>query len=338
MKAVAYLEPGAIARDNALLDISLPTPTLQARDVLVRVSAISVNPVDTKIRNSATPEAGQAKVLGWDTVGIVESVGAGVQHFRVGDRVWYAGSITRPGSNAQLHAVDERIISRAPINLSDADAAALPLTAITAWEILFDRLSIPQGGGRGKSLLVIGGAGGVGSILIQLARQLTQLRVIATASRPESKQWCLDMGAHDVIDHSQPMPGQLPALGLPHVDMVASLTQTDQHYDSIIELLKPQGQLALIDDPVTPLSINKLKRKSISLHWELMFTRSIFTTEDMAEQGRLLARVAELVEQSRLRSTATQHLSPIHAAHLRQAHALQESGHVVGKTVLSCWE
>jgi zinc-binding alcohol dehydrogenase family protein len=337
MKAIGYYASGPISRENALVDLDVPTPEVLARDVLVRVAAISVNPVDTKVRIGVTPESGQAKILGWDAVGVVEAVGSDVRHFRLGDRVWYAGSITRQGANAQLHAVDERLISRAPVNLSDADAAALPLTAITAWEMLFDRLGVSQRGGQNKSLLIIGGAGGVGSILIQLARQLTQLRVIATASREQSRQWCLDMGAHEVIDHNQAMSSQLQALGVPHVDMIASLTQTDKHFDTLIEMLKPQGQLALIDDPAEPLSMNKLKRKSISLHWELMFTRSIYSTEDMSEQGHLLSNVAKLVEQGIVRTTATQKLSPISVAHLKNAHELQESGRAIGKTVLSSW-
>ena len=333
MKAIGYRQPLPITDANALLDLDLPAPTPGARDLLVRVKAVSVNPVDAKVRKSAAPEAGQARVLGFDAVGIVEALGAEAKNFKVGDRVFYAGSITRPGTNAELHAVDERIVGHAPESLSDADAAALPLTAITAWELLFDRLQVPQGGGAGESLLIVGGAGGVGSILIQLARQLTALRVVATASRPATRDWCLQLGAHDVIDHSKPLAAELQALGLPQVDRVASLTQTDVHFDQIVEALKPQGQLALIDDPKT-LDATKLKRKALSLHWELMFTRPIFGTPDMHLQGQLLNEVARLVDAKRIRTTANASFGTINAANLKKAHALIESGTAQGKVVL----
>jgi zinc-binding alcohol dehydrogenase family protein len=333
MKAVGYRQPLPITEANALEDLELPAPQPLARDLLVRVRAISVNPVDTKVRRNTAPADGQAKVLGWDAVGIVEALGAAVTGFKVGDRVFYAGSITRPGANSELHVVDERIVARAPAALEDGQAAALPLTAITAWELLFDRLRVPHGGGAGQTLLIVGGAGGVGSILIQIARQLTQLRVIATASRPQTRDWCLELGAHAVIDHSKPLAQALKDAGIGEVDLVASLTQTQQHYAQIIESLKPQGALALIDDmPV--LDAMPLKRKAISLHWELMFTRAIFETPDMAEQGKLLAEVARLVDAGRLRSTAGAHFGAINAANLVRAHAFIESGQAQGKVVL----
>jgi len=303
------------------------------RDLLVRVKAVSVNPVDTKVRRNRAPKPGQPEVLGWDAVGIVEGVGAEVRGFEPGDRVFYAGSITRPGANSELHVVDERIAARAPASLEDGQAAALPLTAITAWELLFDRLRVPQGGGAGQSLLVVGGAGGVGSILIQLARQLTQLQVIATASRPETQAWCLELGAHAVIDHSRPLAQALRDGGHGEVDFVAALTQTGQHFEQIVESLKPQGAMAIIDDmPV--LDAMKLKTKALSLHWELMFTRSMFGTPDMAEQGKLLAEVARLVDARRLRTTAGAHYGTINAANLLRAHAFIESGKAQGKVVL----
>jgi zinc-binding alcohol dehydrogenase family protein len=279
--------------------------------------------VDTKVRKNAAPEAGQAKVLGWDAVGTVEAVGNGVKNFKVGDRVYYAGSIIRPGANAELHAVDERIAALAPKSLDDAQAAALPLTTITAYELLFDRLQVPKGG-----------AGGVGSILIQLARQLTKLRVVATASRAETREWCLALGAHTVIDHSKPLAAELKAAGIGEVDMVASLTQTEQHYAQIIESLKPQGQLAVIDD-MKILDAMPLKTKCISLHWEMMFARSRFETPDIAEQGALLAEVAALVDAGRVRTTANASFGTINAANLRKAHALIESGKAQGKVVLA---
>ena len=334
MKAIGYYQPLPIDNPESLQDIELPTPVPGARDLLVRVKAVSVNPVDTKVRKNAAPEAGQAKVLGWDAVGTVEAVGAQVKNFKVGDRVYYSGSIIRPGTNAELHAVDERIVALAPKSLDDSQAAALPLTTITAYELLFDRLRVPKGGGEGQTLLVTGGAGGVGSILIQLARQLTKLRVIATASRAETRAWCLELGAHAVIDHSRPLAAELKAAGIGEVDMVASLTQTDQHYAQIIESLKPQGQLAVIDD-MKVLDAMPLKTKCISLHWEMMFARSRFETPDIAEQGALLAEVAALVDAGRIRTTANASFGTINAANLRRAHALIESGKAQGKVVLA---
>jgi zinc-binding alcohol dehydrogenase family protein len=333
MKAIGYRQNLPVDQPHALEDLELPAPQPGARDLLVRVRAVSVNPVDTKLRRHRAPKPGQPEVLGWDAVGIVEAIGADVKGFAKGDRVFYAGSITRPGANSELHAVDERIVAKAPASLEDAQAAALPLTAITAWELLFDRLRVPQGGGAGQSLLVVGGAGGVGSILIQLARQLTQLKVIATASRPETRDWCLALGAHAVIDHAQPLAQALRDGGHGQVDFVAALTQTGQHYEQIVESLKPQGALAIIDDmPV--LDAMKLKTKAISLHWELMFTRSMFETPDMAEQGKLLAEVARLVDAKRLRTTAGAHYGKINAANLLRAHAFIESGKAQGKVVL----
>lgn len=333
MKAVGYRQSLPIDNPAALEDLELPAPTPGARDLLVRVKAISVNPVDTKMRRNAPPEAGQAKVLGWDAVGTVEAIGPAVTKFKPGDRIYYAGSIVRPGANSELHAVDERIAALAPRSLGDAEAAALPLTTITAYELLFDRLRVPQGGGAGQTLLVVGGAGGVGSILIQLARQLTQLRVIATASRAETRAWCLALGAHAVIDHAKPLAGELKAAGIGEVDFVAGLTQTDKHYAQIIESLKPQGQMAVIDDlPV--LDAMALKAKCISLHWEMMFTRSKFETPDMARQGELLAEVAGLVDAGRIRTTANASFGTLNAANLRRAHALIESGKAQGKVVL----
>jgi zinc-binding alcohol dehydrogenase family protein len=337
MKAIGYYQPLPIDNPDSLQDIELPAPVAAARDLLVRVKAVSVNPVDTKVRKNAAPEAGQAKVLGWDAVGTVEAVGAGVKNFKVGDRVYYAGSIIRPGANAELHAVDERIAALAPRSLDDAQAAALPLTTITAYELLFDRLRVPKDGGDGgdgQTLLITGGAGGVGSILIQLARQLTKLRIVATASRAETREWCLALGAHTVIDHSKPLAAELKAAGIGEVDMVASLTQTEQHYAQIIESLKPQGQLAVIDD-MKVLDAMPLKTKSLSLHWEMMFARSRFETPDMAEQGKLLAEVAALVDAGRIRTTANASFGTINAANLRRAHALIESGKAQGKVVLA---
>lgn len=333
MKAVAYRQSLPIDHAEALLDIELPDPTPGPRDLLVEVQAISVNPVDTKIRRNVAPEAGSAKVLGWDVAGVVRAVGSDVQHYQAGDAVYYAGALDRAGANSELHVVDERIVGRRPASLQVAQAAALPLTAITAWELLFERLGVREGEGQGHSLLVVGAAGGVGSILIQLARQLTDLTVIGTASRAETQDWVRDLGAHHVIDHSQPLAAQLQALGIAQVEMVASLTHTDLHLEQLVEVLAPQGKLALIDDP-THLDVLKLKRKSLSLHWEFMYTRSMFQTDDMIEQQRLLNRVAELIDSGVLKTTLGEHFGRIDAANLRRAHALLESGQARGKIVL----
>lgn len=333
MKAVGYFTPQPIDQADALLDLELPTPTPGAHDLLVRVKAVSVNPVDVKVRASATPKDGAPRILGWDAVGVVEGMGPDVQGFAMGDRVYYAGSITRPGTNAEYHTVDARIAAHAPAKLSDAQAAALPLTCITAWELLFDRLGVPAGGGQGQTLLVMGGAGGVGSVLTQLARELTQLRIVATASRPETRAWCLEHGAHDVIDHRQPLAAQLAALGLPQIDLVAGLTHTPQYFAQYVDCLRPQGRIALIDDMAT-LDVVPLKGKSLSLHWEMMFTRSMFGTADMARQGALLAEVAQLADAGRIRSTLTEEFGPVNAANLRRAHARVESGKMIGKAVL----
>ena len=334
MKAIAYYQSLPIDHAEALLDIELPAPQPGPRDLLVRVMAISVNPVDTKIRRNVSPGAGEAKVLGWDVAGEVLEVGAEVRQFRPGDKVFYAGAIDRAGANSELHVVGERIVGRMPGSLDFARAAALPLTAITAWELLFERLGVREGkGDERQSLLVIGAAGGVGSILVQLARQLTGLTVIGTASRAETQQWVRELGAHHVIDHSQPLLPQLKALGHDQVSMVASLTHTDQHLDQLIEALEPQGKLALIDDPKA-LDITKLKRKSLSLHWEFMYTRSLFETPDMLEQHHILEQVSQLVDAGTLRTTLGEHFGAINAANLRRAHAVLESGQARGKIVL----
>lgn len=334
MRAIGYYRPLPIDDVDALQDLELPEPLPSARDLLVRVSAVSVNPIDTKVRRSTAPPEGQAKVLGWDAVGIVEQVGSAVTRFATGDRVYYAGALDRPGTNSELHTVDERIVARAPVTLDDAEAAALPLTTITAYELLFDRLGVHKGAGAGQTLLIVGGAGGVGSILIQLARQLTQLRVVASASRPETRAWCLDLGAHAVIDHARPLHAELEEAGIGQVELVASLTQTPKHYTQIIESLRPQGRLGVIDDMAT-LDVTLLKAKSLSLHWELMFTRALFQTPDMDQQGRLLAEVAELVDAGRVRTTTGMQLGVIDAQNLRRAHTLIESGSTRGKIVLS---
>ncbi|WP_347903858.1 zinc-binding alcohol dehydrogenase family protein [Pseudomonas purpurea] len=334
MKAVAYYHALPITDPESLQDIELPEPVAGPRDLLVEVKAISVNPVDTKIRQNVSPEGGDAKVLGWDVAGVVKAVGSDVTLFKAGDKVYYAGSIARAGGNSELHVVDERIVGHMPKSLGFADAAALPLTAITAWELLFERLQVPESKtDQGQSLLIVGAAGGVGSILTQLARQLTALTVIGTASRAQTQRWVSDLGADLVIDHSQPLSEELKRAGHPQVTHVASLTETGQHFDELVEALAPQGKLALIDDPKA-LDILKLKRKSLSLHWEFMYTRSLFETADMLEQHNLLNRVAELIDAGTLRTTVGEHFGSINAANLRRAHERLESGTAKGKIVL----
>ncbi len=333
MRAIGYQEPGAIDRDGALLDIERPMPVATGRDLLVEVKAVSVNPVDTKIRKIARPEEGGWKVLGWDAVGIVHSVGPAVSSFHPGDAVFYAGAIGRPSCNSEYHLVDERIVGAKPRTL-DWGAAALPLTSITAWEMLFDRLDVGRPvPGAAQAIVIVGGAGGVGSMAIQLARALTGLTVIATASRPETASWVRELGAHHVVDHSRPLAAEVAALGLGAPAFVFSTTQTDRHLAEIAVMLAPQGRLGVIDDPPA-LDVNPFKRKSVSVHWELMYTRSIYETPDMAEQGRLLNEVSRLVDDGTLRSTMTRNEGAITAAALKRVHALIETGTARGKIVL----
>ncbi|MBZ8139416.1 NADPH:quinone reductase [Rubrivivax gelatinosus] len=333
MKAIVYTQAGLPIDDpQALFETELPAPEPRPHDLLVRVQAVAVNPVDTKVRRGTQPEG--PRILGWDAVGTVEAAGAAVTRFQPGDRVWYAGSIDRPGSYAELQCVDERIAGHAPATLDDAAAAALPLTTITAWEMLFDRLGVAEGGGEGQHLLVVGAAGGVGSILVQLARQLTKLTVIGTASRPETADWVRSLGAHAVVDHSRPLAAELAAAGHPSIEYIASLTQTHQHYDAYVEAVAPQGRIALIDDP-EPIDVRRLKRKAVSLHWELMFTRPLFGTADLVRQHEILERAAALVDAGTLVTTQGEHFGTITADNLRRAHALVESGRARGKAVLA---
>nr|WP_312969781.1 zinc-binding alcohol dehydrogenase family protein [Brucella intermedia] len=337
MKAVAYQNAGKLDRTDSLVDVTLDKPVAAGRDLLVQVEAISVNPVDYKIRSGVSPDVGQWKVLGWDAVGTVVETGDQVRDFKPGDRVWYAGSLTRPGANSEFHLVDERIVGRKPASLSNSEAAALPLTSITAWEMLFDRLDVRRPvAGAANAILIIGGAGGVGSIAIQLARALTDLTVIATASRPETQDWVKQLGAHHVIDHRKPLAEQVEALGIGAPAFVFSTTQTLDHLSEIVRLIAPQGRFGLIDDP-DKLDIMPFKRKSVSVHWELMFTRPIYQSADMAEQGRLLNEVAKLVDEGKIRTTLTEVLSPISAANLKAAHGVLESGKAKGKIVLEGW-
>jgi NADPH2:quinone reductase len=337
MKAVGYKKSHPIDAADALIDFETARPEPGGRDIRVAVKAVSVNPVDTKVRKRAAPPEGETKILGFDAAGIVDAVGPDATLFKPGDEVFYAGSILRQGTNSEFHLVDERIVGHKPNNLSFAQAAALPLTSITAWELLFDRLGVPLGKSVDpRSLLIVGGAGGVGSIMVQLARRLTGLTVIATASRPETVKWCLDLGAHAVVDHTKPMKEQIENLKLPPVALIASLTGSEQHYPALVDILAPQGKFGLIDDPAT-LNVSLLKGKAGSLHWESMFTRSSFQTFDMIAQHYLLNDVCDLIEKGVLRTTLDQTFGTINAANLKRAHALIESGTARGKIVLEGW-
>jgi len=335
MRAIGYMKSLPIEDRQSLEDIELPDPTatdLSPNDLLIEIAAVSVNPVDTKVRVRTEPDNGH-KVLGWDASGTVKATGSDVTLFKPGDDVFYAGDIGRPGTNSELHIVDERIVGRKPSSLSHRDAAALPLTSITAWELLFDGMGLREGEGDGETLLIVGGAGGVGSILIQIAKALTGLTVVATASRDDTRDWCTKMGADHIISHRENLKAQLDALGL-QPRYVASLTATDQHFDALIDLIQPRGTIALIDDPAE-LDALKLKTKALTLHFELMFTRPMFNTPDMIAQHHLLDRISELVDQGKIITTVNSDGGMINARNLRDAHAHQESGRAVGKTVLA---
>lgn len=333
MKAVGYTEQLPIDNEQALIDLTLPKPEPTGRDLLVRVQAVSVNPRDIKSRQVFSASPAEPRVLGYDAAGVVEAVGPEVSLFQPGDPVFYAGELQRQGSNAEWQVVDERIVGHRPRSLAPAAAASVPLVMLTAFEMLFDRLGMPQQStGRAPTLLVLGGAGGVPSAAIQLARQ-AGAQVIATASRAESAQWVRDMGAHHVIDHSQPLVAQILELGIGLVDFAFSTHTTVEAWAALAEIMAPQGRLGIIDDP-EPVDLRLFKAKSISIHWESMFTRSMFQTADMQRQHEILNRIAELLDQGQLQPLDRQHLGPINAVNLRQAHRLIEGGHTIGKIVL----
>lgn len=334
MKAIAYQKPFPIDQEHLFTEIERDLPVATGHDLLVEVNAISINPIDIKVRQRTAEDNQDWKILGRDAVGVVKAIGADVTGFKPGDQVFYAGTLLRDGSYAQYQLVDERIVALKPQSLSDAQAAALPLTSITAWEMLFDRLNVHVPvAGQARSILVIGAAGGVGSIAVQLLKTLTDLQVIATASRPESKQWLQQIGADVIVDHSQSLVAQFKSLALPAPSYIFSITGTQQHQAEIAQLIAPQGRVGLIDDPEN-FVINAFKGKSVSIHWESMFTRSMFQTADMQQQGQILAQIATLVNQAQINSTLSTHLGHINAANIQQAHAMIESGQSIGKIVL----
>jgi len=339
MKAVGLTRYLPAEDPESLVDLDLPDPMPNGRDILVRVKAISVNPVDTKVRRSKGPDSVEVepRVLGWDAAGIVEAVGPDVDLFCVGDAVFYAGSITRPGSNSEMHRVDERIVGRKPSSIDFPDAAALPLTSITAWEMLFERFGIdPSVGARDQNILILAGAGGVGSIAIQLAKW-AGLMVTATASRPETKAWCRELGADFIVDHRQPLAPQLQKLGLNDFDYIANFHDTDTYWTFMAEWIKPQGMIGSIVENKNALDLRLLKNKSAAFVWEFMFTRSMFQTPDLEVQGHILNQIANLIDGGKIRGTLQETLKPINAANLRRAHRRLESGTMIGKLVLSGW-
>lgn len=336
MKAVGFKTSLPLSEAASFIDVDIDKPAPGPHDLLVKVNAISVNPVDFKIRQNSAKDTvlEQPKIIGWDASGVVEATGSDVTLFKVGDAVYYAGDITKPGSNAEYQIIDERIVGRKPASLSDEAAAAIPLTALTAWEIFFDRMRLSPERDRNKTLLIIGGAGGVGSIAIQLAKKLLGLHVIATASRPETIDWCNKMGADLVVDHRD-LINEVRKAGFQYVDYIVDFVDTNGYWDTLAELIKPQGHIASITGSAAPVVLNKLKNKSVSFSWEFMFTRSTFQTDDMIEQHHILNRVADLLDEGVLKSTLTQTLHGLSADNLKQAHAQLESGTTIGKLVIS---
>lgn len=333
MKALGYSEQGPVTARGAVVEFEISDPQPGPNDLLVEVRGVSVNPVDFKVRANRPPPEDGPRILGFDASGVVKAVGPGVTLFKPGDEVMYAGEFTRPGSNAELQAVDERLVGRKPSSLDFAAAAALPLTSITAWEMLFESLRVEENGGEGEALLVIGGAGGVGSILIQLAKKLTRLTVVASASRPDSVDWVRKMGADHVANHRNNLAEEMKGLGIAP-KYVAALTNTDDHFDAIVEMIKPRGHIAMIDDPQN-VNIGAIKLKALTFAWEFMFARSMFQAEDMIAQHELLNRVADLVDAGEIVSTANENGGPMNEANLRAALRHQSSGSAIGKTVLS---
>ncbi|WP_141432255.1 zinc-binding alcohol dehydrogenase family protein [Bacillus sp. 03113] len=336
MNAVGLYKYLPISEPESLMDVTIPKPKAEGKDILVKVKAISINPVDTKVRAPKDKKEETPKILGWDASGVVEEVGPNCTLFKPGDEVFYAGSITRPGTYSEYQIVDERIVAKKPQSFNFAEAAALPLTAITAWEGLFDRLAIDFNHkieNENKKILIIGGAGGVGSIAIQLAK-LAGLTIIATASREESKKWVKELGADYIINHHQPFLSQIKEYGFDEVDYIFCLNDTDQHWLNMAEVITPQGKICSIVENSEPLDLNVLKSKSVTFVWEFMFTRSMYQTPDMVKQHELLTQLSQLIDDGKIRTTLKEKLSPINAANLRKAHAMVEEGKMIGKIVL----
>lgn len=338
MKAVGLYKYLPIDLPDSLVDVEIDKPNPQGREVLVKVNAVAVNPVDTKMRSPQDKVEDSPRILGWDVAGVVESVGADVTLFKAGDEVFYAGSFVQPGCNSEFHIVDERIVGNKPKSLDFAQSAALPLTSITAWEAMFDRLEIDAtGADEGKNLLIIGGAGGVGSIATQFAKQLAKLNVTVTASRPESKTWVKNLGVDHIINHYLDIPEQVQKLGIEGYEFILCFNDTDEHWQAMAAVVAPQGKICSIVETAADVDLGALKSKSATFSWEFMFTRSMYETEDMIEQHNLLNRVAELVDAGTIKTTSNKVLQPINATNLKVAHAEIEGRHTIGKIVLQGW-
>jgi NADPH2:quinone reductase len=335
MKAIGFKTSLPITEEESFIAFETPKPVPGERDLVVKISAVSVNPVDFKIRQGSAKDTvlETPKIIGWDAVGIVEAIGEKVTLFKVGDEVFYAGDITKPGSNAEYQSIDERIVGRKPKSLSLEESAVIPLTGLTAWEILFDRIRINPKKDKGKSILIIGGAGGVGSIAIQLARKIAGLTVIATASRPETIAWCKEQGADFVVDHKN-LIASVREAGFQQVDFILDFVDTNSYWDIMAELIKPQGHIASITGSSDPVALNKLKNKSASFSWELMYTRSMFETDDMQEQHVILNQLADLLDEGILKSTLNVTLNGLTAGNFKKAHELLESGKTIGKIAI----
>lgn len=335
MKAIGFKRSLTISDTNSFILFETEKPVAIERNLLIKIEAISVNPVDFKVRQNSAKETEleMPKIIGWDAVGIVEEIGNAVTLFKKGDKVFYAGELTKPGSNAEYQLIDERIVGLAPKSISTVEAAALPLTALTAWEILFDRIRISAEKDKGKSILIIGGAGGVGSIAIQLAKKVAGLNVITTASRPETIQWCKDFGADHVVDHAD-LLNEMQRIGFKQVDFILDFVDVNGYWDVMAELIKPQGHIASITGSATPVALNKLKNKSVSFSWELMFTRAMFNTEDMIEQHVILTKIADLIDKKEIRTTLKTVLKGFTVENVKQAHTMLESGKTIGKIVI----
>ncbi|MCX2495415.1 zinc-binding alcohol dehydrogenase family protein [Pedobacter sp. PF22-3] len=335
MKAIGFKTSLPISENESFIEFETPVPHPKGRDLLVKIKAISVNPVDFKIRQNSAKDTllETPKVIGWDAVGTVEAVGEDVSLFKTGDEVYYAGDLTRSGSNAEYQLIDERIVGLKPKKLNDAEAAAMPLTALTAWESLYDRIRISEQKDKGKSILIIGGAGGVGSIAIQLAKKISGLKVIATASRPETKDWCKAMGADVVVDHKN-LVEEVRAAGFKEVDFILDFVDLNSYWDDLVELIKPQGHIVSITGSATPIALNKLKNKSVTFSWELMYTRSMYQTDDIEQQHHILNEVAKLLDNGTLKTTLNQTLKGFTVENLKEAHRLLESGKTIGKVVI----
>lgn len=336
MKVIGFKTSLPIEAPNSFIEFETEKPKAEGYDILVKVAANSINPVDYKIRETAAKDQvlDAPKVIGWDAVGTVVEVGDKTTRFKVGDAVFYAGDITRSGSNAEFQLVDERIVGHKPKNLSLAEAAAIPLTGLTAYEALFDRIRIDPEKDKGKSVLILAGAGGVGSMAIQLAKQVGNLTVIATASREDSQNWCKKMGADFVINHRNDLKEELKKIGHPEIDIVLDFVDIDSYFETILEIIKPQGHILTISDSGENLNMKALKAKSVSFYWELMFTRSLFQTEDIGRQHEILNHLSELLDQGVIQSTLTTTLEGFNVENFKEAHRMQESGKSIGKTVV----